>query len=425
MNKEMALINNFFYNHDVPVMVGYRLKNGARAILNTPGYTRYTLIPYAGKMRFSEVFRMHRELESFLSRSRGQAVRVRFDEVEFALEVPRTDPVNLDYASVHVAPFTARIGRSYAFGKIQENYLDLTDSNSAHTLIAGITGSGKSEMLRNIAVDLLDNNSPDALHVLMIDLKNRGLRPFATCPHVRAFASEPEQATAIVKWLKGEMEKRRKAGDVSEPRIVLFIDELAEFASECGKTVVDEELPSLARMGRELGINIIATAQKPDAKLIGGQLKSQFGVKLVGLLDSASTAAHITGRRHSGAESLPGKGAMLLIRDGAQPVRVQGYLVGEAVTPCAAQVTARYEALRLPAIALPVVDEVASNARKAKPEFEKHYRDGKLQNGGVSAVVTAIYGEGARNAGDKNHMARQVINYLMNKGNPHAEKRPN
>lgn len=421
MTSEITLINKFFYDHDVCVMVAAKHpKTGKPTALKTPGYIRYKFIPYAAGIEFSDVFRLKTELDSMLANARRDAtLQVRFDAVEFALEVPRSDRVNLDFALATLRPFTARVGRSYAFGEARENYLDLTDSNSAHTLIAGMTGSGKSEMLRAAVGDLFDNNSPAQLQALMIDLKNRGLQPFANDPHVLAYASEPEQATAVLKWLHAEM-KRRKADGTCEPRIVLFIDELAEFASECGKNVVEGELPSLARMGRELGINIIATAQKPDSALIGPQLKSQFGSKLIGLLDSSTTAFHITGRKRSGAESLPGKGAMLLIRDGGQPLRVQGYFVGDKVTEVASVIAHKYEAQRLQPIALPASDEVAKLARKAKPVVEQYTRDGKLQRGGVGAVVAELFGKEARNVGHNNRMAQKVISYLGQKGAAHA-----
>lgn len=410
--NEMNLINKLFYDHEIPVFVAVKHpKTKQQLALKTPRYVRYTLVPYAAGIKFGSVFGVQRELESALSRQRRQSVQVRFDDVEFALEVPRIDPVTLDYAPMALMPLTASIGRSYAFGKAVEHTLQLTDSNSAHTLIAGITGSGKSEMLRGVMLSLMTNTEPAQLQVLAIDLKDEGLAPFAQCPHVRAYASEPEQATAVIKWLADEMAARKKENR-NTPRIVLTIDELAELATGCGKAVVHEELSSLARMGRSLGINIIAAAQKPDAGLIGGQLKSQFGVRIIGQLDSAHTAAFITGRRHSGAESLPGKGDMLLIRDGARPVRTQGYFVGDAVVEHAAQVVTRYEAMRLPAIELPAADEVAKAARKAKPVFEKYHRDGKLERGGVGAVVTAIYGQDAPNAGSNNRMAKRVIDYL-------------
>lgn len=410
--SEINLINKLFYEHDLAVYVAARNpKTGAQLALKTPGYIRYILVPYAAGVRFADVFGVKRELESAISRSRRQPVQVRFDDVEFALEVPRTDPVTLDYGLTTQQPFTARMGRSYAFGKASENFLNLADSNSAHTLIAGITGSGKSEMLRSIVSDLLDNNSPDDLWMLAIDLKNEGLSPFARAPHVRAYADEPEQAAAIIKWLHAELERRTK-GNYATPRIVLAIDELSELAAGCGKAAVHEELASIGRMGRSRGINIIAAAQKPDAGLIGGQLKSQFGVKIIGQLDSAQTAAFITGRRRSGAESLPGKGAMLLIRDGAQPLRVQGYFVGERVTEVADAVTRKHEAQRLQPIALPVSDEVAKLARKAKPVVEKYTRDGKLQRGGVGAVVAELFGADARNEGHNNRTARKIIDYI-------------
>lgn len=417
---EINLINRFFYNHGVCVIVAAKHpKTGQATALKTPGYIRYKLIAYAANVEFGQVFRLKTELESLLANHRkDEKIQVRFDSKEFALEVPRVDPVALNYAPAQLSPMTAMLGRSYAFGQSNDNKLDLTDSNSAHTLIAGATGSGKSEMLRTVVASLLDNNSPTDLQMLAIDLKNEGLAPFANCPHVLAYAEEPVQASAIIKWVYAELEKRNRE-KYNTPRIVLAIDELAELAAGCGKDAVHNELASIARMGRSRGINIIAAAQKPDATLISGQLKSQLTVRVIGLLESAQAAAFITGRRRSGAESLPGKGAMLLIRDGGTPLRIQGYFVGDRIDSVAAAITTKHEHARANAITMPPVDEVVKLARKAAPVVQAYTREGKLQRGVIGAVVTALFGDDARNEGHNNRMANRVIEYL-GKGMSHA-----
>lgn len=418
---EINLINRFFYHHEVCVRVyAKHPKTGQSTALKTPGYIRYKLIAYAAGVEFNQVFRLKTELDSLLANYRkDEKVQVRFDSKEFALEVPRIDPVALNYAPAQLPPMTAMLGRSYAFGQANDNMLTLTDSNSAHTLIAGATGSGKSEMLRTVVASLLDNNSPTDLQMLVIDLKNEGLAPFANCPHVLAYAEEPVQASAIIKWVHAELEKRNRE-KYSTPRIVLAIDELAVLASGCGKDAVHNELAQIGLMGRSRGINIIAAAQNPSSALIGPQLKTQLTTRVIGLLDNSSTAWFITGRKRSGADALPGKGAMLLIRDGGAPLRIQGYFVGDRIDEIAASITAKHEHLRAHPISMPPVDEVAKLARKAAPIVESFTRDGKLQRGAIGAVVAQLFGPDARNDGHNNRMANKVIEYLGSKGMQHA-----
>ena len=87
----------------------------------------------------------------------------------------------------------------------------------------------------------------------------------------------------------------------------------------------------------------------------------------------------------------------------------------------AALVANKHEARRLKPIALPESDEVATLARKAKPVMEQYARDGKLQRGGVGAVVAELFGQDARNEGHNNRMAQRVISHFFEtKGTAHA-----
>ncbi|WP_156519168.1 hypothetical protein [Rhodococcus sp. EPR-134] len=76
-------------------------------------------------------------------------------------------------------------------------------------------------------------------------------------------------------------------------RLILFFDELADFLAKGANSDVEElkdearaNLESIARLGRAIEVNIVAAAQKPDAKIISTQLRSQLGFRLgVGPLD--------------------------------------------------------------------------------------------------------------------------------------------
>jgi S-DNA-T family DNA segregation ATPase FtsK/SpoIIIE len=83
----------------------------------------------------------------------------------------------------------------------------------------------------------------------------------------------------------------------------------------------------LAQRGREAGIHLVACTQKPTAALIGGAMKANFPVRLVGAVAGKDEARYATGLADSGAEKLEGKGDFLLVIKG-EVVRFQSAWVG-------------------------------------------------------------------------------------------------
>ena len=80
--------------------------------------------------------------------------------------------------------------------------------------------------------------------------------------------------------LVAEMERRDRE-NVSSPHIVIAVDELHDLLTTGGKEV-EIALVRLAQRGREAGLHLIAGVQKPAAAAIGGMLKANFPVRLVG-----------------------------------------------------------------------------------------------------------------------------------------------
>jgi S-DNA-T family DNA segregation ATPase FtsK/SpoIIIE len=97
--------------------------------------------------------------------------------------------------------------------------------------------------------------------------------------------------------------------------LIVAIDELADLLQTGGKEV-EMLITRLAQRGREAGIHLVACTQKPTAALIGGSMKANFPVRLVGAVASRDEARYATGMRDSGAEKLEGKGDFLLIARG-------------------------------------------------------------------------------------------------------------
>ncbi|MEZ4717561.1 MAG: hypothetical protein R2851_15965 [Caldilineaceae bacterium] len=90
---------------------------------------------------------------------------------------------------------------------------------------------------------------------------------------------------------------------------------------------MEQALTRLSQRGREAGIHLVACTQKPTSAIIGGALKANFPVRLVGAVASKEEARYATGVSDSGAEKLEGKGDFLLVAKG-DVVRFQSAWLG-------------------------------------------------------------------------------------------------
>jgi S-DNA-T family DNA segregation ATPase FtsK/SpoIIIE len=214
--------------------------------------------------------------------------------------------------------------------------LRLPSPDVAHVLIAGTTGSGKTALARSIITSLAMLNPPQALQLLLIDPKARGLMPFAALPHLLLpVLSRTEESLDALQRLAAEMEHRDRHAR-STPRIVVVLDELADLVQTGGRPM-ESVLTRLTQRGREAGIHLVACAQKPTTLVIGSLVKSNFPVRLVGAVASAEDAKVASGLPNTGAERLLGQGDFLLIAKG-QVTRLQAAYIDPAeVVAVAAQ----------------------------------------------------------------------------------------
>jgi S-DNA-T family DNA segregation ATPase FtsK/SpoIIIE len=199
--------------------------------------------------------------------------------------------------------------------------LRLPSPNVAHVLIAGTTGSGKTALARTIVASLALHNSQRILQLVLIDPKGRGLLPFDGLPHLLVpVVTTVDEAVPLLHRLLAEME-RRDAEARSEPRLVIVLDELADLVQVGGRDL-EAALTRLIQRGREAGLHLVACTQKPAAAVIGGLVKSNFPVRLVGSVASPEDAKVATGLAGTGAERLLGQGDFLLVAKG-QVTRMQ------------------------------------------------------------------------------------------------------
>lgn len=145
----------------------------------------------------------------------------------------------------------------------------------AHTLIYGVSGSGKGSAIANIALALLDCDEPT--QIWFIDLK-RGLEAEFYKNLTTRSAYTMEAAEQLLQDLLAEMNSRadtfvgktRNLEPSAEyPQIVLLIDEAAVICNPIDKAErpmaqhCTALLDHILRLGRAMGISVIACTQNP------------------------------------------------------------------------------------------------------------------------------------------------------------------
>ncbi|WP_075312682.1 FtsK/SpoIIIE domain-containing protein [Bacillus wiedmannii] len=208
---------------------------------------------------------------------------------------------------------------------------DMVDSNTPHLLIAGETGSGKSSMVRVILATLIQHMSPDHLHLYLGDLKNSEFHFLRRVKHVKYVCMEEHEMTNMLSKLWKEVLHRRKlmeeyelghideynqiTKDNSLPYIFIAIDEVAMLQDEKECVTIIEKISAV---GRSLGIFLMLSMQRPDAKILDGKLKLNLTVRM-GFKCADLINSNIVGT--PGSENLSQSGQMILKLDGLKKVQ--------------------------------------------------------------------------------------------------------
>ena len=189
-----------------------------------------------------------------------------------------------------------------------------------HGLIAGTTGSGKSELLQSIVAALALANPPDALTFVLVDYK--GGSAFAGCarlPHCVGLVTDLDSqlVTRALASLAAELRRRERllaragAKDLEDygqalespppgaegaprlprlPRLVIVIDEFASLARELPDFVTG--LVGLAQRGRSLGVHLLLATQRPSG-VVSPEIRANTNLRIALRMTDAAESVDV------------------------------------------------------------------------------------------------------------------------------------
>ncbi|MBY8882557.1 FtsK/SpoIIIE domain-containing protein [Actinacidiphila acidipaludis] len=185
------------------------------------------------------------------------------------------------------------------------------DDDGPHALIAGTTGSGKSELLRTLIASMAVDADPEHLTFALIDYKGGGaLDECAALPHTVGLVTDLDEQLSerALRCLEAELHHRERllretglshvrdyqrlrdngrAGLEPMPRLAVVIDEFATLVKALPDFV--DALVGIAQRGRSLGVHLVMATQRPAGSVndaIKNNVKMRIALRLESTGDS-------------------------------------------------------------------------------------------------------------------------------------------
>jgi S-DNA-T family DNA segregation ATPase FtsK/SpoIIIE len=228
------------------------------------------------------------------------------------------------------APIGVKAGGQLFSLNLHEKY------HGPHGLVAGMTGSGKSEFIQAYILSMAINYHPHDVSFILIDYKGGGMANcFKGLPHVSGMITNlgGNQIRRSLISIDAEIKRRQRIFDIAGvkhideyqvlhkdylksgnrnkssaniplPHLVIISDEFAELKNQQPEFM--DKLVSTARIGRSLGVHLILATQKPSG-VVNDQIWSNSRFKICLKVMDKQDSQEMLKRPEAAAITLPGR----------------------------------------------------------------------------------------------------------------------
>jgi S-DNA-T family DNA segregation ATPase FtsK/SpoIIIE len=246
------------------------------------------------------------------------------------------------------AASASRLAVPLGIGVSGPRILDL-QADGPHLLVAGTTGSGKSELLRTLTAALALTYSPDSVNFLFVDFKGgSGLGPLRLLPHCAGMLTDLSryELDRFLVSLRAEIRYRERllaeaeapdlgayrstkaAKDKALPHLVLMIDEFRMLVEEAPEAL--SELMRIAVIGRSLGLHLVMATQRPQGALTA-DIRANVTTSIALRVQSDSESADILNSSDAARIPITTPGRAFLARGTEVPQEFQTASLTQAV----------------------------------------------------------------------------------------------
>ena len=266
-----------------------------------------------------------------------------------------------------------------------------------HLLIAGTTGTGKSNFLSTLVVDIIYKFEPSELKLVLADTRGTNFPRFNGIPHLLVpVITDANKIIGAISFLIQEMYNRytlferqevdnidayNKKAEIKLPRIILIVEDYCDLMEETNKDI-EEYVQRLTQMSRAAGIYVIISTQRPSTDVITGVIKAnilaRIAFKVPSKVDSKTIIDTI------GAEKLFLHGDIIYSIAGRKNMRIQTpYISDEDIETIAHMI--KYDNYDLNAI-----KEINTNNEKEPDIYDNNddYVDPRLEEAIEEVIVS-------------------------------------
>ena len=291
--------------------------------------------------------------------------------------------------------------------------LDIQDQGRGgqgpHGLIAGTTGSGKSELIMTYILALAVNFSPNEVAFALIDYKGGGMaNAFAGLPHLAGTVSNLDGSTITrcMMSIRSELNRRQmlftkaKVNEISRyqryfaegrlkeplPHLLIIVDEFAQLKANEPEFL--RELINVAQIGRSLGVHLILSTQKPTG-VVDDQIWGNTNFRICLRVQNAQDSQEMLHKPDAAA--LKGVGRFLIQYEDVL-IRAQSAWTGAPL---------KWDDDRIPDCEAEILDPLGRIQYRAALPARSKQKDGETQ---LSAVLNKV-----KEASDALHMSTHLL----------------
>ena len=430
------------------VLASFSIGHGDITVTEGPSVTLYEFKANIG-VRMSKIRNLKDEFTAALDASSVRVIAPIPEKGTVGIEVPNVERKNIGMMEMLYSPeyMNTTMELPLCIGRKVDNSVFMADlATMPHLLVAGATGMGKSVGLNVIISSLLNKRTPDELKLVLVDPKQvelsiydtiekqylahlEGLPPISTTPEEAQMTLE-----AVIRLMESRYTVLGKAGvrniqdynALGGERMsyyVVIIDEYGDLIMQ-GSREMERAICRIAQKARAVGIHMIISTQRPDTKIVTGNIKANFPTRIAFRTTTGTDSRVILDR--IGAERLTGRGDMLFFA-GGDTERVQcAYVSTEEVNTMCREMSEEWsdcEPAFLPSLEVTTECEYINKASASQIKaaaMTMHNQYGSLRDiaQGENSVVPHFQRMGIVNEDcyvvihDKNEIMRRVNAYL-------------